>query len=249
MRKENRILIFLVLSFVLVLPFFSAGAQELQIITEEWPPYNFEKDGKVSGFSTEIVQEIMSELNETHEIKLLPGARGDQLMESGKMVMNFSLFRTPAREKRFKFIGPIAEDAVYFYKKKGRQLSINTLDDAKKVNKVASPHKGLVYTHLVKAGFTNLDKTTKAISRIKKLLMGRTDLSVGITTLGVAYELKQLGEPMDAVTRTPVKLVEFPLYIVCTKNVSDNVIKRWQDALNRIKATGKYQTIYQRYMN
>ncbi len=102
--------------------FSQAIAKEaaLTIITEDWPPYNYKANGKIKGFSTEIVQAIMKVLNLNYEIQLLPGARGEKMLEEGVRVMNFSIFRTLEREKQYKWIGPIAEDAIYFYKRKGK---------------------------------------------------------------------------------------------------------------------------------
>ncbi len=104
-----------------------AEDESLTIITENWPPYNYAENGEVKGFSTEIVQSILKDLKLSFEIQILPGARGEKLLAEGSRVMNFSLFRTAARENHYKWIGPIAEDSIYFYKKKGNPLRIQTL--------------------------------------------------------------------------------------------------------------------------
>lgn len=243
-------LIFMLLSCVLVIGISQALAEEgsLTIITENWPPYNYEENGEVKGFSTEIVQAILKELNLSYEIQLLPGARGEKLLDEGAHVMNFSLFRTSEREKRYKWIGPIAEDAIYFYKKKGNPLEIQTLEDAKNVKRVACRHKGLVFSVLQKEGFTNLDLTTKPDGIIKKVAMGIVDLSVSEVPLGVKYWLKKANLPPDVLEQTPVKLIEFPLYIACTKDIPDEVIQQWQEALEHIKASVTYTQIYNKYM-
>ncbi len=240
---------------ILLLYMWSIGAcqaiakeKALTIITENWPPYNYEVNGEVKGFSTEIVQAILKKLNLNYEIQLLPGARGEKLLDEGTRVMNFSLFRTLEREKRYKWIGPIAEDAIYFYKKKGNPIVIKTFEDAKKVKRVACRHKGLAFSVLQKEGFTNLDPTTKPDRIIKKVMMGLADLSVSETPLGVKYWLKKATLPTDALEQVPVKLVEFPLYIACTKDIPDEVIQQWQEALEHIKASATYTQIYNKYM-
>ncbi len=162
--------------------------------------------------------------------------------------MNFSLFRTVERENKYKWIGPIAEDAVYFYKKRGNLIEIETMEDAKSVKRVACRHKGLVLSELKKAGITNLDLTTKPDGIIRKVAMGVTDLSVSVTPLGLNYWLKKSGLPTDTLDQTPVKLVEFPLYIACSKDTDDEVIKQWQEALERIKDSAAYSEIYNKYI-
>lgn len=242
-------LFFILLSCALIThsPAF-AEEKPLTIITENWPPYNYEENGEIKGFSTEIARAVMKELNVNYEIQLLPGARGEKLLDEGSRIMNFSLFRTAGRENRYKWIGPIAEEAVYFYKKKGNPLDILTLEDAKKVKRVACRHKGLVLSVLEKEGFTNLDLTTKPEGIIRKVALGIADLSVSETPLGVKYWLRQANLPPDTLEQTPVKLVEFPLYIACSKDIPDEVIQQWQEALDRINASETYTRIYNKYM-
>lgn len=246
---KNKIL-FILLSCALGAGIPAAYAKEgkLKIITENWPPYNYEENGEIIGFSTEIVQAILKELKQNHQIQLLPGARGEKLLNEENHVMHFSVFRSSEREKRYKWIGPISKDVIYFYKKKGNLLDIQTLDDAKKVKRVACRHKGLVFSVLRKEGFTNLDLTTKPDRIIRKVAMGIVDLSVSETPLGVKYWLKKSNLPEDTLEQTPVKLVELPLYIACTKDIPDTVIKQWQAALERIKTSATYTKIYDKYM-
>jgi len=243
-------LLFIVLSCALAIGFSHAITKKwpLTIITEDWPPYNYEKNGEVKGFSVEIVQAIMEELYVSYPIQILPGARGEIMLDEGPHVMIFSLFRTPERENRYKWIGPISEEAIYFYKKKGSSLVIKTLEDAKKVERIACMHQGLVFTALQKEGFTNLDGTPMHESIIRKLEAERVDLSVNVTPLGVTYLLRRADLPIDALEQTPVKLLGFPLYIACTKDIPNIQIKQWQEALDRVKASGTYTKIYNKYL-
>ena len=64
-----------------VLPVTSGPAQELTIISEDSPPFNFIKDGVLTGSSTEVVREIMRRLNQTADIQVMTWARGYQLAE------------------------------------------------------------------------------------------------------------------------------------------------------------------------
>ena len=86
--------------------------------------------------------------------------------------MSFSLFRTPEREDRYKLIGPIAEDAIYFFKNADNPIEINSLDDAKKVELIACRHSGLVYSSLVEHGFENLDPVSNPSEIIQKIVFG-----------------------------------------------------------------------------
>ncbi len=246
---SKRILIIILMSMILGLTQTSAHSQpSLKILTEEWPPYNYIEDGEIKGFSVEIIQAIIKQLNHEYKIQLLPGARGERMLRTEKNIMSFSLFRTKKRENKFKWIGPISDDAVYFYKKKDYPLSIKTLEDAKKVNLITSFHKGLVYDMLIENGFTNLSPVSNHLSSIKKVLKGRVSLGVNLTPLGIKYYLRKAQLPQDAIELTSVKIVDFPLYIAASRDISDETIKQWQKALNEIKASGEYDKIYNKYM-
>lgn len=240
------------LKFVTVLLCSTGGVIQahsaLTIITEDWAPYNYQKGNQISGFSTEIVNAIINELDEQHSIEIYPGARGHMMLDKGPGVMYFSLFRTPEREHKYKWIGPISEEAIYFYKRQSDNNKYQHIDDIKNAT-VVVPHKGMITSQVEALGISDLMKISDRDRQFKIILAGRADLSANASPLGIAYYLKSLNFPVDALTQTEVKLLEFPLYIACSKDIPDEVINRWQNALNKIKASGEYQKIYNRYLN
>ncbi|RED49235.1 substrate-binding periplasmic protein [Aestuariispira insulae] len=228
----------------------SARAEsDLLIITEDWPPYNYAGSDRVEGFSADIVRAIMGELGEVHDIVLYPGARGHAMLDRLPNVMNFSLFRTPEREGKYKWIGPLSNDAVYFYQHKSDQRQFRSLDDVRRVARVVSPHRGLVADRLGEIGLTNLWSTPEKNRQLNEVLNRRADLVVNLAHMGMVFSLRELGQPVDALRQTEVKLIEFPLYIACSKEIPDQVVSRWQGALDRLRASGEYDRIHQAYLN
>ncbi|MGD8252224.1 MAG: transporter substrate-binding domain-containing protein, partial [Desulfobacterales bacterium] len=133
-----------------------ANAQEMMVLTEESPPYNFTRDGRITGSSTEIVREILRRLGEPDGIQVLPWARSYKLLNSRPNVALFSTTRTPEREDRFFWIGPLFTVHYGFYARKSSHLRIDSLEDAKKVGSIAT-YKDDVKEQLLKSmGFVNL---------------------------------------------------------------------------------------------
>ena len=231
-------------------PYTQAFAQDLDIefITESWAPYNYSENGVIKGFSVEIVQAMMAELEESHKITLYPGARGEAMLKTKDNIFSFSLFRTPERESQYKWIGPISKEALYFYKRQNDPRIFNSLEDIKKVKKISAPHKGLVLTALEDLGLSNIHKMHSLDAQFQHGIMGRSDLVVNVPTLGLTYYLKKLNEPSHALVKTQVKLLEFSLYIACSKKVPDSIIEKWQTALDKVKASGQYTKIYNKYL-
>lgn len=245
----KRLILSIAVLIAIGLSILTAQDQPLRIFTEEWPPYNYiGENGNLTGFSVEIVQAMIRELNVDINIEYVPNARNELYLDTIPNAMSFSLFRTPSREDKYKWIGPISDEALYFYKRKESTLAVNTLDDAKEVGSISAPHQGLIFSVLEKEGFNNIDKTTIRSAIIEKLIFGRVDLSISYPRLGVIHYLKVAGYPEDIIVQTPVKLVDFPLYIACNKNISDSVIREWQNALDSIKTSGKYDQIYKKYL-
>jgi len=220
----------------------------MSIVTEEWAPYNYSESGALKGFSVEIVRAIAQQLNADIDIQLLPSMRAKASLEGNRRTMLITMLRTPERETKYKWVGPLGDSAIYFYKRKGNPLEVATLEDAKKVRSICSRYGGLTTSRMQAAGFTNIESGAsdgKAVYRM--LIFGRCDLAISDSPLGVVHLLKQINYPPDAVVQTPVKLVASPIYIACSKDISDAEIARWQAALDNLKSSGAFQAILKRY--
>jgi polar amino acid transport system substrate-binding protein len=247
---ERRITLFglMLLTGGLASPVLGADERKLAVVTEEWAPYNYLDDGVLKGFSVEVVQAILERLNLKVPIELYPSMRASLMLGTVPGTMMITMLRTPEREDRYKWIGPLGDGVIYFYKKIGSPLEIANLEDAKKVRLVACRHAGLVFNTLKAAGFINLDpSSTDGESVYKKLLLDRCDLAVSDTPLGVRHILRKLNVPPNALVQTPVKLVGAPLYIACSKDIADHEVAQWQKALDGLKASGVFGALQRKY--
>lgn len=216
----------------------------ITLITEEWPPYNYVEQGRLTGVSVKIVQALQRELGRHDPIQVYPSMRASKILQTQPRTMMFSMFRTAQRETRYKWIGPIGRDAIYFYQRGGSPLLIRTLRDAKEVPVIASRQAGLVFNTLTALGFTNLDATAYNSKQVYgKLLRGRAELAISDSPLGVRYLLTQMGVPVEALQQTPVKVVESDLYIAASLDFPDVEIAQWQQALDRLKARGELERL------
>lgn len=225
-----------------------AAPAPITLLTEDWPPFNYSEAGQITGFSVEIVQAIMKELGVNYPFTVLPGPRAMVIFNSSPRTMFFSMIRTTERESRYKWIGPFGDQSIYFFKKKDSPLQIRTLDDARQVGKVCTRNVGLVFNYLTAAGFTNLDVGVNPAGIYLKAVNDRCDLAIGESALGVAYWLKRSNLPPDVLEQTSVKIIESPLFIAASKDISDKEIAAWQKALDKLKKSGEYAKMYQKYL-
>jgi len=242
LKRKFAISIFL----IFLMSITSGLAQELTIISEENPPFNFIKDGILTGSSTGVVREIMRRLNLPAEIQVLTWARGYQLALSQPNVVLFSTARTQEREHLFHWVGPIYKVRFGFYAKRGSGPYLTGLTDAKKVGAIAT-YKDDVREQLLKSqGFTNLDSSKSPASNLKKLLAGRVDLWL-YSNLGVPSVARQIGiNPDDVELVLPFK--DYYAYIALSKGTPQAVAKKWQATLDDMKHEGTFRKIIKQWL-
>jgi len=219
---------------------------ELQIITEEFAPFNFQsKDGQITGQSTEIVQEILSRLNLKIDIRLMPWNDGYELALYEQDVVLYSTFRTAEREELFQWVGPIGSDEYVFYALKNFNLSIYSLEEAKKVQAIGVVQDDARHQFLEKNKVTNLKLYPNDAECYRALENGDVNLVVG-SKATMAQMARQAG--VDPSELKPVySLRKTPLYIAFNKNTSKDIVKQWQDTLDEMKRDGTFDEINVRW--
>ncbi len=232
------------LSFVLFVSL--AFGETLQILTEEGPPYNYLKDGKVEGMAVEVVREVLKRVNHPDNIKILPWSRAYQATMEGQNYALFPTSRGPEREEKFKWAGPISEYNSVFFAKKGSGIKIESLEDAKKVCSIGTYKDDYQEIFLKAQGFTNLASVDREIVNPAKLVLGQIDLWASGDATGY-YNTKWANVPASEL-EIVFKYRKGQNYIVFSKNVSDELVKSWQDAIDAIKKDGTYQKISDKYL-
>ncbi len=100
---------------------------EVRLLTEEYPPVTFMKEGKVTGFVTDIVREIIARQGIPDNIRLMSWDEAYNVALRNPNVVLFSTERTEKREKLFQWVGPVGKNSAIFYAKKGSGIRIKSL--------------------------------------------------------------------------------------------------------------------------
>lgn len=223
------------------------GGAEYQLLTEEWAPYNYRDNGRITGLSTEVVQAIMALTGDDIPIRLNPSMRSTHELHTQPGSIMFSVFRTSEREPLYKWVGPIADGSIHPYQL-ATAVPINTLEQLLQAPRITTRHAGLIPTMLQSMGFRNLDMSaTQSQQLYQMLLAGRTGVIIGDTDLGVAYHSKRLGVAPGTLRRIPIELYRSSLYIAFRPDIDDEFIAKWARALEHLRETGELQRIQQRY--
>ena len=82
---------------------------------------------------------------------------------------------------------------------------------------------------------------------MKKFLAGRVDLVASIE-LSMIHRLKQHGLSYEDVNKTVLLSDKYSYYLALNKSVPDELVKRLQKALDKIKKDGRFDKLYQSYL-
>jgi polar amino acid transport system substrate-binding protein len=236
--------------YFIICLFFSAisHAENLKIYTENGPPLNYlDKNGKMTGFAIEIVNEIQKRVYSNHKIEMVPWARAYSFV-TDPMNSNVALFSMTFTEKRrnlFKWVGPIAQASWQFYARADSTIRIHDLEDAKRVSKIGTYRKDVREDFLKSSGFTNIESITIPALNLHRLLSGRIDLWI---TSNVAATKTAENEGIDFQKIKPIFTFKTKgLYIAFHKNTPDSLVNKWQQAYNDMKDDDTLESIFKKW--
>ncbi|MEF2144709.1 MAG: transporter substrate-binding domain-containing protein [Desulfovibrionaceae bacterium] len=240
----RRMLLCLVLLLCAALP-LSAASQELRVVTENWPPYNYLEDGVVTGCSTQVVRAVLEEAGLHADIELLPWARAYLVAQSLPNVLIYTIARTPEREEFFHWIGPMGHRRVHFFRQaSGPEFVVNGPEDIR--DHVLGLVRGdFSHQYCQSLGLEEGEHYILAGSveqSLEMLLAGRVSLISGTDEV-MAQLLRDRGlEP-----ETVVPVFELPgesgYYMALSKGSDEDVLAALQEAFARLEALGEVQRL------
>lgn len=238
--------VLLITTLVLIFICGNAFSATFKIMTEEYPPFNYTEKGKLTGLSYDVVKVILKKLGHPDNIQNLPWSRSYNIIQKKKGYILFSMTRTKEREKMFKWVGPVAPNKWVFFAKRGSNIKIRSLNDARKVGKIGTYKDDAAESYLKKQGFKNLKSIIKDHLNAKLLMAGRIDLWI-VGELQGYYKAKSLGISSKNFKKV-FEVKDTQLYIAFSKQTSNKDIRRWQKILDKMKKDGSYQKIAKKYM-
>jgi polar amino acid transport system substrate-binding protein len=216
----------------------SAQAKDLVYITEQFPPFNYQEEGKLQGISVDLLDKMLGHMNMTlnrSEIKLLPWAQGYQVALQDNNTVIFSTGRIPEREALFKWVGPISPIKVALFALREKHIKINSPADlrALKIGVVVDSAEGPL---AIKAGAnpSNLVERNNATELIDMLKAGAIDAWAYPDLVGVWLADKA---GLNASEYEIVYQLDngTPLYYAFNRDTSDSTVKAFQAALIQTK--------------
>jgi len=235
---------------ILICIFVSAPVfgETLQVVTEEYPPYNYTENGKVTGFCTDVVREILKRTELDHSIQSHPWTDSYQKARTEPNVLIYSMGRNVEREPLFKWVDVIARTEVFLYKLRSRpDIKIKTFNDVKKY-KIGTVQDDFRTQWLLQQGIKDqLTLVTDDRQNMRNLFEHKID----IFPIGeyVAYNIAhQEGHAYNSLEKAMyIKDMSADLYMAFSKQTPDVMVEKCKKTLFEIKKDGTYEKIKSRY--
>ncbi|KAA3654590.1 MAG: amino acid ABC transporter substrate-binding protein [Proteobacteria bacterium] len=219
------------------------AAPPIRVVTEEYPPYNYARDGDVHGVSTAVVRAVLAEAGIEAPIQLMPWARAYDLALHTENVLIYSITRTPAREDLFKWVGQVAPSEWFLYALRGHEIPLKTLEDAK-AYRIATVYQDVGEQFLLERGFDprlNLQSSNRYAHNYEKLKLGRVDLWIANGVVA-AYLVREAGDDPAQQLKAELTLHELGgdgLYMAFSHNTPDALVERVRRAFEALRRDGR----------
>lgn len=242
-------IIILIVCWAVSVSNLNAEIKNIDIICDDWPPYQMVEDHQLSGFSTRIVKIVFERMKVTiNSIKVYPWKRAIKMVETGKTDALFSANYTKNRtEFAFYPDEKIVDSPWVMWVREEDGFKFESFDDllGKKIGIV----RGYSYTpefwEFLKK-HNNYYEITNDEQNFKKLNVGRVDFVPAELGNGL-YLVKKLDlSGIIPLRKNPLK--SDGLYIIFNKtNVSKSFVDTFSNELKQLKQEPLYIYLYNEY--
>ena len=252
-RRALRAILAAAASFLLVPG--SSRAQsldELNFITEDYPPFNFERGGRRMGSAVDLLHEMLAAAGATktrEDVRVWPWARAYETALREKNTVLFSTTRTEERENLFKWVGPIVPSRIVLTAKKTRRIRINAPADLNRMNLRIGVVREDIGGRLLEKMGVQTEKMLQAnsgMSVAKMLQAERVDLCAYGARV-ILWNLKELGYPSGDYEEVFTLAESQQYYFAVNRDTDDTLVAKLQAALDEVKAKGRFDEIVARY--
>jgi len=177
---------------------YGQGPHDVIWMTEEYPPLNYSENQVRKGQFVEILLQIWKKVGiekSAQEIQILPWARAYLQLQTIPNTALFAMNRTPGREKKFKWVGPVSLLPLGIIANKGKQYKFKSMEEVN--GTISKGRLGVVRSDSGEHHFleqngdsTLLHRVTAGEQLVKMLDRGRFD-AISYLHNVVVYNMKK----------------------------------------------------------
>lgn len=215
----------------------------IEVVTEDWKPFNYPENGEIKGTSTVIVKKVLKEVGLTYNIRVYPWARAYHMALNEKNVLIYTLMRIPQREKLFKWVRPLGPaNKTWLWKRKGdKKIIVNNIDDAKKYM-IGTNNDSMDHIWLKDNGFKdkeNISVNSKVELFVKMLKFGRVDM-MAFNTASIEEEVKKLNFSIEDFEKV-IPLFTTQPFMAFSQLTSDEYVEKFKMVYDQLVKENKLE--------
>ncbi|MEW7866963.1 substrate-binding periplasmic protein [Aeromonas diversa] len=224
-----------------------ADLSQLEYLTEHYPPYNYQEEGKAAGLAVEILKLVWQQSGTPEQpIRVVPWARGYYLLTQKPNVVLFSTARTAVRDPLFKWACPIGYSEIVLLALAKRNLTL-TDESTLHAYTYSAVRFDVSEQLLLNRGLddTRIMPANRLSQALRMLLSGRVDL-VAAGALAAQQAMQELKVDPTLFHRAYTLSAETLCYAF-NQSVNDETVNQFQQALTKVLASEQYQPLYKRF--
>ena len=215
--------------------------------SDPWPPF-IDPEHPKKGITVEVVTAAFSKQGYTFEHKIMPWARAENDVKSGKIDVLPNTWYSEKRVAYLNYSAPYAFNKVKFIKKKGDTFMYNGL--ASLTGKKVGTMLGYGYQDdFLDSKIFKREAVSDFVINIKKLVAGRIDLTLGDEIVAKNKIAKNAPHLLDKIEFTQNYLSSNGLHVTCglANPQNSEIIDAFNKGLVAIKADGTLAAIFKSY--
>lgn len=228
--------------------FANTENNHITAFTELLAPYQFQSsDGKLSGLSIDIFNELTAITGDISTVKVMSWARAYEKVQNTPNSIIFSMARTSERENKFLWVGSIVENQSYFWGLKKRFKDKHFTFDEIRDHEIVVSRNSNGHNYVKKYRFPSVFPVVHEEQVIKMVYKGRVDflMSSAPTLTSLSKKLS-----LDINELTPVHKVEgrnTNLSIAFNLASDTDLVAKYQNAFEQLKSSGKLAQLREKW--
>ncbi|WP_315762596.1 MULTISPECIES: substrate-binding periplasmic protein [unclassified Bradyrhizobium] len=236
--------------FVCLLTVGTLAAEELKFNTEDFPPFNYELEGKVAGPARDLIEKICTVMGQQCSYALLPFRRVIENAQNGEVDGIFSVGRTSEREAFLLYSKPIIKTGYGFFVLADDPIVYSAIADLKDYKFATYGPSSLATTLqdvVSPIGSPNVELEVKLATALKKLSARRygdkavvyanKDVGMGVIKSENIQGLRYLGD-------------ERPIYYYVgfsRRRVTEAFVQGFNSELDKLRTSGELENLFSKY--
>ena len=232
----------------------NADPLKFTYLTEEYAPFNYTENGQVNGVSVDVLEALFDKMGvdlDRSVIQVAPWAEAIETARNEEGHMLFSTIRNQERESQFKWVGPIAPQKEIVIWRSVSGINLKQITDLNQyftgVIEGYSSLDLLLSQGIFRANiviYENVGDLMHALMvdhEVQCICYSEVGFNLAAQSLG--YDSNDFGEPFTVVIDQ--------LYYAFNQATSDELIGRFQNALDSLKAdrTEDGSALYDKILN